>query len=87
MVAPLKPNQRDAARVELAARQPDRFQRERRAPPPAAVSAAVRRRPAVADRVVDHRALAADELERQPHPFEQRQDVGEDDRGVEVELR
>ena len=39
----------------------------------------------LADRVVNLRAVAGGELEVEPHRFEDRQQVGEDDRGVDAE--
>src|SRR6188768_2144816 len=76
-------DQGNAARIELTADETDRVEREGQG--------RFRRRGTqtrdvgrLADRVADEWTFAAHELEREPHAFEWRQDVGEDDRRVEI---
>ncbi len=81
---PCEADDGDVPRLELVAHDADRLER--------AAHRLVRRRSAeevdVAsrrDRVADQRPVALHEVEVEPHPDERREDVGEDDRGVEVE--
>ena len=79
-----EPDQRHAS-FELAAQEPDRLEHVRRAPRAARTSSGAST--SAADRMgfVDRRAFAFDEIELEAHRREGEQQVGEEDRGVDVD--
>ncbi len=82
--APGEPDHGDSARLELGSHEPDRVEG------PAIVSSAGGAASRSTSRAVeiglrDPRPVALDEVELEPHADERREDVGEDDRGVDAE--
>ena len=80
-----KADQRKMGR-QVAARLPDRFHDEIQRVDAFQLQHAVHVR-RFADRVVDHRAFALGELQVHAHRLQDRQQVGEDDRGVHAQAR